>query len=67
MAVRLKYNAPIVLIFSLLSVLVLLIDQISGRWLIRNYFTICPDLSASSPLSWRKNIGISQSLLSPFA
>jgi membrane associated rhomboid family serine protease len=52
MALRLKYNAPVTLSFSLLAALVLLIDQVSGGWLIRGFFTIYPDFSFGSPLSW---------------
>jgi membrane associated rhomboid family serine protease len=52
MALRLKYNAPVTLSFSLLCALVLLVDQVSGGWLIRGFFTIYPDFSFVSPLSW---------------
>ena len=52
MSLRLKYNAPVTLTYSLLCALVLLVDQVSGGWLIRGFFTIYPDFSAASPLSW---------------
>jgi rhomboid protease GluP len=52
MALRLRYNAPVTLSFSLLSALVLLLDQVTGGWLIRGFFTIAPGFAAGSPLSW---------------
>jgi membrane associated rhomboid family serine protease len=38
--------------FALVSALVLLVDKVSGGAVIRNLFTVYPDFSASSPLSW---------------
>jgi membrane associated rhomboid family serine protease len=52
MALRLKYNAPVTLTYSLLCTIVLLADQLTGGWLIRSLFTIYPDFSLASPLSW---------------
>jgi rhomboid protease GluP len=52
MKLRISYNSPVVLTFALLSALVLLIDQISGGWLITNFFTLQPDFNAGSFLSW---------------
>ncbi len=52
MALRLRYNAPVTLTFSLLAAVVLLVDQITGGWLIRQFFTVYPDFSFGSPLSW---------------
>jgi membrane associated rhomboid family serine protease len=49
---RIRYNSPVVLSFALVSALVLLIDQIAGGALIRGFFTVFPDFSAASPLSW---------------
>ncbi len=52
MKLRIRYNSPVILTFALLCAVVLLIDQISGGWLIRNFFTLDPSFQAGSFLSW---------------
>jgi membrane associated rhomboid family serine protease len=52
MKLRIRYNAPVILTFALLSAVVLLIDQLSGGAFIRAFFTLPPTFSAASPLSW---------------
>ena len=52
MKLRFRYNAPVTLTFALLCAVVLLIDQVSGGWLISNFFTLQPDFNAGSFLSW---------------
>jgi len=52
MKLRIRYNSPVILTFALMCAVVLLIDQISGGWLISNFFTLQPDFSAGSFLSW---------------
>ncbi len=52
MKIRIRYNSPVILTFALLCALVLLIDQISGGWLISNFFTLQPDFNSRSFLSW---------------
>jgi len=52
MKLRIKYNSPVVLTFSLLCAIVLLIDQVSGGSFIRSYFLLQPDFNAGSFLSW---------------
>jgi membrane associated rhomboid family serine protease len=49
---HIRYNSPVVLTFALLCAVVLLIDQVSGGWLIRSFFTLQPDFNAGSFLSW---------------
>jgi membrane associated rhomboid family serine protease len=49
---RIRYNAPVVLTFALLSAIVLLIDQLTGGSFIRAFFTLPPTFTATSPLSW---------------
>lgn len=52
MKLRIRYNSPVILSFAIIAALVLLIDQISGGVFIRTFFTLYPDFSLSSPLSW---------------
>ena len=52
MKLRIRYNSPVILTFALLCAVVLVIDQISGGWLIRNFFTLDPGFQAGSFLSW---------------
>ncbi len=52
MKLRIRYNSPVILSFAIVAALVLLIDQISGGVFIRTFFTLYPDFSFSSPLSW---------------
>ena len=54
MKLRIRYNSPVILTFALLCAVVLLIDQISGGWLITNFFTLQPDFNAGSFLSWMR-------------
>ncbi len=50
---KLKYNAPVCLSFSLISALVLLISQVTGGTLISTMFSISPfGFNLASPLSW---------------
>ena len=56
MKLRIRYNAPVTLTFALLCAVVLLIDQISGGWLISNFFTLQPDFNAGSFLSWLRMV-----------
>jgi membrane associated rhomboid family serine protease len=49
---KLRYNSPVILSFSLISALVLLIDQLSGGIVISGVFTLNPDFSFSSAISW---------------
>jgi len=52
MGIRLRYNAPVILTFTIIATAVLLIDQLTGGTLIRTYFTIYPGFNARSLLSW---------------
>ncbi|HEY9595952.1 MAG TPA: rhomboid family intramembrane serine protease [Spirochaetia bacterium] len=52
MKLRIRYNSPVILTFALLCALVLLIDQITGGVVIRNYFTLMPFFDRHSFLSW---------------
>ncbi|HET6485730.1 MAG TPA: rhomboid family intramembrane serine protease [Spirochaetia bacterium] len=52
MGIRLRYNAPVILTFTIIAAVVLLIDQLTGGSLIRTYFTIYPGFNARSLLSW---------------
>ena len=56
MKLRIRYNAPVTLTFALLCAVVLLIDQVSGGWLISNFFTLQPDFNAGSFLSWLRMV-----------
>jgi membrane associated rhomboid family serine protease len=50
---KLRYNAPVILSFSLICAIVLLISQITGGVLIDGFFSISPmGFSLASPLSW---------------
>lgn len=46
MKLHIRYNSPVILTFALLCAAVLLIDQVSGGWLIRSFFTLQPDFNA---------------------
>jgi membrane associated rhomboid family serine protease len=52
MKLRIRYNAPVILTFSLVSAAVLLISQLTGGAFIANFFTLSPVFTPSSPLSW---------------
>src|SRR5208337_4618558 len=52
MKVRLRYNAPVVLTFALLSAVVLLIDQLTGGVFIKTFFVLPPVFNAHAPLDW---------------
>ncbi len=52
MKLRIRYNSPVILSFAIAAAVVLLIDQISGGAFIRAFFTLYPDFSFASPLSW---------------
>ncbi|HVP19613.1 MAG TPA: rhomboid family intramembrane serine protease [Spirochaetia bacterium] len=52
MKLRFAYNSPVILSFAIIASVVLLIDQISGGVFIRTFFTLYPDFSFASPLSW---------------
>lgn len=54
MKLRIRYNSPVILTFALLCAVVLLIDQISGGWLISNFFTLQPTFSVGSFLDWMR-------------
>jgi len=56
MKLRIRYNAPVILTFALLCAVVLLVDQVSGGWLISNFFTLQPDFNAGSFLSWLRMV-----------
>jgi membrane associated rhomboid family serine protease len=49
--VKLRYNAPIVLSYSIICAVVLLINQITAG-LLQNMFSVSPYSVTSSPLSW---------------
>ena len=44
MKLRIRYNSPVILTFALLCAVVLLIDQISGGWLISTFFIARPGI-----------------------
>jgi membrane associated rhomboid family serine protease len=48
---KLKYNAPVSLSFSIVAAVVLVADQIGGGWL-RPIFSVSPASVGASPLSW---------------
>jgi len=50
--VRIRYNAPVTLTFSLIAVLVLVIDQSTGGVLVANVFSIGAQLDFANPLQW---------------
>jgi len=52
MKLRIRYNSPVILTFALLCAAVLLVDQVSGGWLISNFFTLQPAFNGGSFLSW---------------
>jgi len=52
MKLRFRYNSPVILTFALLCAVVLVIDNLSGGWLISNFFTLQPGFAAGSFLSW---------------
>jgi len=49
--VKLKYNAPVILSFSIVSAVVLLVNQITGG-LLQGVFSVSPYSVDASPLSW---------------
>lgn len=56
MKLRFRYNSPVILTFALLSALVLLVDQLTGGVIIRNYFTLMPFFDSHSFLSWMRMV-----------
>ncbi len=48
MKLRIRYNAPVILTFTIICAVVLLIDQISGGVFIRSFFILPPTLQGSS-------------------
>ena len=53
MKIRIRYNSPVILTFAIICAVVLLIDNISGGWLISNFFTLQPGFNAGF-LSWMR-------------
>lgn len=49
---KIKYNSPVILTFTLISISVLLINNFSGIPLIRNFFTVYPGINFSNPVSF---------------
>jgi membrane associated rhomboid family serine protease len=49
---KLRYNSPVILSFSLISAAVLLISQLTGGAFIQNFFVLYPGFNFASPLSW---------------
>jgi len=49
---RIRYNAPVTLTFTLVAAAVLSIDQFAGRTLTRSFFSIGPTLDWQNPVQW---------------
>lgn len=49
---KIDYNAPVILTFTFISTCVLLLDAITGNWLIPNLFMVPGSVSWSNPLSY---------------
>ena len=52
MLVKLKYNSPVILTFTLISTLVLVIDTITGGTVAKTYFAVYPGFDFGSFLSY---------------
>ncbi len=52
MSMRIRYNAPVILSFTLISAAVLFLDQFLGYRLTRNFFVVYPSFDPGSPLSY---------------
>jgi membrane associated rhomboid family serine protease len=50
--VRIRYNAPVTLTFSILAVAVLVVDQMTGGRLVAQAFSIGATLDFANPLQW---------------
>jgi rhomboid protease GluP len=53
---RIRYNAPVILTFSIVSALVLLADQILGGRVMPTLFILNPGFSISSPVDWLRMV-----------
>lgn len=49
---RIRYNAPVTLTFSILAVVVLAVNQLTAGALVTNAFSIGASLDFSNPLQW---------------
>jgi membrane associated rhomboid family serine protease len=49
---RIQYNSPVILTFTLLSAAVLFLTQFLGLSFLEPWFRVCPDVSMANPLSW---------------
>lgn len=49
---RIRYNAPVTLTFSLIAAAVLFLDQITGGRLIASAFSLGAELEFANPLQW---------------
>lgn len=49
---RIRYNAPVTLTFSLIAAAVLVLDQLAGGRLTASYFSIGATLDFANPLQW---------------
>lgn len=49
---RIRYNAPVTLTFSILAVVVLIVDQLTGGRLVSQAFSIGATLDFGNPLQW---------------
>ncbi len=52
MKLRIRYNAPVILTFTIICAVVLLADQISGGIVIRSFFLLPPTMQGSSLFGW---------------
>ncbi len=49
---KIKYNSPVILSFTLTASLIFFLDMISGKRIIAQFFTSSPALQWGSPVSW---------------
>lgn len=49
---KIRYNSPLILTFTLICFGILFISQSTGNTLILQFFTALPDMSVSDPLTW---------------
>lgn len=49
---RITYNSPFILTYTLISVAILIVDYVTGFALIRGLFTVYPDMPFQNPISW---------------
>ncbi|MCA9734080.1 MAG: rhomboid family intramembrane serine protease [Deferribacteres bacterium] len=49
---RITYNAPFVLSYTLICVSILIADRLTGSALIPGLFTVYPDMSFHNPVAW---------------